>query len=90
MVHIADHAGYWTSADLERAQESANTVARPRGPQGPFVHAGLPSAAAVEPGRPRRLHAAASHVEAQNASTTASPRMRCWTITTKRRLLVES
>jgi transposase InsO family protein len=34
-AYLAGHAGAWTTADLERAQQSANLVARPRGSDGP-------------------------------------------------------
>jgi len=34
-AYLAGHAGAWTTADLNRAQESANEVARPRGGHGP-------------------------------------------------------
>jgi transposase InsO family protein len=34
-AYLAGHAGVWTTADLDRARESANQVARPRGSHGP-------------------------------------------------------
>jgi len=34
-AYLAGHAGSWTTADLDRARELANLVARPRGGQGP-------------------------------------------------------
>jgi transposase InsO family protein len=34
-AYLAGHAGYWTSADLDRARQLANERARPRGGQGP-------------------------------------------------------
>jgi transposase InsO family protein len=34
-AYLAGHAGDWTTADLDRARELANLVARPRGAQGP-------------------------------------------------------
>jgi transposase InsO family protein len=34
-AYLAGHAGIWTTADLDRARELANLVARPRGAQGP-------------------------------------------------------
>jgi transposase InsO family protein len=34
-AYLAGHAGHWTSADLDRAREIANQIARPRGGHGP-------------------------------------------------------
>jgi transposase InsO family protein len=34
-AYLAGHAGEWTTADLDRARELANLVARPRGARGP-------------------------------------------------------
>jgi len=34
-AYLAGHAGQWTTADLNRARELANLVARPRGARGP-------------------------------------------------------